>query len=429
MKDAQLKHLIDRNNFMKSRITIFLLALFVTQFFKTALAEENSPDIKTVISEGVGLDPQSAAQNAAENALKNVVGSFIDTNTLLEKRTLIDNGIKSETKNISNDVKEYSQGSIKSFEIIDTKNEGGLFKLTAKIAVRNENFTVYIKQIAKGEVSVDRDNLTKIATKIENQKTFENVSNNVQKKQQQNVNAILRDSVIKPIISGEVQDIFIGNPMAVSDALKNSDIDEETKAILKEEKNQNKIFFKVTFKLKIGFIENLNNILKEISTEQKSIDLDNHLYADLKKCSDAFCLETVDKKNPRIANLTLITPKENDAFYGIRCSSDCFSDNETIRITLRDTENAVFMIRNIRQEKVVRNNPKFIIPTSENVSLIMKTKSFFKSPPWLLIRKSDDVSTSYIQKIFNEDSFYILLDLDADRLKKMDKIEVTIEKE
>jgi predicted DNA-binding antitoxin AbrB/MazE fold protein len=79
----------------------------------------------------------------------------MDTNTLLEKRILINDGIKSEIKNISNNVKEYSQGSVKSFEIIETVQEAGLFKLTAKVAVRNENFSAYIKKIAQGETKVD----------------------------------------------------------------------------------------------------------------------------------------------------------------------------------------------------------------------------------------------------------------------------------
>lgn len=45
-------------------------------------------EIRTVVAEGVGTDPQSAAQDAAQNALTNVVGSFIDANKQLEKRSL-----------------------------------------------------------------------------------------------------------------------------------------------------------------------------------------------------------------------------------------------------------------------------------------------------------------------------------------------------
>jgi len=77
-------------------------------------------EIKTVIAEGVGSDPQSAAQNAAQNALTNVVGSFIDADKQLEKRTEIANGIRTQTTQIKSSIRDYSQGSIQSFEIVNT---------------------------------------------------------------------------------------------------------------------------------------------------------------------------------------------------------------------------------------------------------------------------------------------------------------------
>ena len=51
-----------------------------------------------MMSSGVGKDIESAIQNAAEAALTQVVGSFIDSNKLIEKRKEIKNGIKTQTK-------------------------------------------------------------------------------------------------------------------------------------------------------------------------------------------------------------------------------------------------------------------------------------------------------------------------------------------
>jgi hypothetical protein len=424
----------------------------------------SSPAMQTVIVEGVGTTPQDAAQNAAQNALTNVVGTFIDANTMLQKRTLINDGIKSETKNISKDIKDYSQGSIKSFEILETKQESGLFRVNAKVTVRNENFSVYIQQISHGEANVDRNSLIAIAEKIENekhieenQKTFEKVSLEIEKKQQENANAILRDSIIKPLVSGEANDIFVGKPMAVSDAIKSADIDEETKVLLKVDlKNQNQIIFKVTFKLKPAFVENMNKTLKAISIEQKNIDLDDYLNSDVEVCEGTLCLEMIDKKNSRIANFFLIKPKNDYSFYGIHCypymigsmydmsghymgknimgnikNGSCYSDKKIMKIELKDLDNLTLMIRNIEQAKFIANEYKNN-STSTNVSLITKSKSIFSSVPWLLIRKSDDLSIKngdkYIEKIFNEDSVYVLLNLDADMIKKMDKITVTLDK-
>ncbi len=111
-------------------------------------------EIRTVVAEGVGSDPKSAAQDAAQNALTNVVGSFIDANKELEKRSEISNGIRNQTTQIRTDMKEYSQGAIQSFEVVEVKHDGPLFRLTAKVSVRIDDFCAYIKKLAEGETSV-----------------------------------------------------------------------------------------------------------------------------------------------------------------------------------------------------------------------------------------------------------------------------------
>jgi hypothetical protein len=167
---------------------------------KTILAaEEKTSDgliIQTVISEGIGETVQAAAQNAAQNALTNVVGSFVDSTKLLEKRTQIKDGIKSQTKNIKSDIKEYSQGSIRKFEIIETTKENGLFKVTAKASIVIEDFKVYIKKLAESENTVEQGLFAAIET---------------EDKQNKNVLEILRNA-IAPAISGEVMKFEIGKP-------------------------------------------------------------------------------------------------------------------------------------------------------------------------------------------------------------------------
>jgi len=54
-----------------------------------------------VIAHGLGGTIESAAQDAAQNALTEVVGSFIDSDKLVEKHAQISDGIRSEAKNIS----------------------------------------------------------------------------------------------------------------------------------------------------------------------------------------------------------------------------------------------------------------------------------------------------------------------------------------
>lgn len=58
-------------------------------------SQAQSRELRTVVSEGFGRDVADASQHAAKSALTNVVGSFIDVNTMIEKRTEIENALKS----------------------------------------------------------------------------------------------------------------------------------------------------------------------------------------------------------------------------------------------------------------------------------------------------------------------------------------------
>jgi hypothetical protein len=176
-----------------------ILFLYILSIPTQSISQEKTADgliIQTVISDGVGETVQAAAQNAAQNALTNVVGSFVDSTKLLEKRTQIKDGIKSQTKNIKSDIKEYSQGSIRKFEIIETTKENGLFKVTAKASIVIEDFKVYIKKLAESENTVEQGLFAAIET---------------EEKQSKNAIDILRNA-IAPAISGEVMKFEIGKP-------------------------------------------------------------------------------------------------------------------------------------------------------------------------------------------------------------------------
>ena len=155
-------------------------------------------EIKTVISDGLGTDVPSAAQNAAQNALTNVVGSFIDATKLLEKRTEIQEGVRNETSRIDTNIKEYSQGSIQGFEVLEVSSQGGLTKVTAKVSVRLEDFKNYIKKLAEGEVAVAGESLFAQAA--------------TETKQMDNKSALLYENVILPISYGQVFNFTIEPP-------------------------------------------------------------------------------------------------------------------------------------------------------------------------------------------------------------------------
>ncbi|MEI7839726.1 MAG: YARHG domain-containing protein [Methylococcaceae bacterium] len=361
----------------------------------------SAPAIQTVIVEGVGTTPQDAAQNAAQNALTNVVGTFIDANTMLQKRTLITDGIKSETKNISKDIKDYSQGSIKSFEILETKQESGLFRVNAKVTVRNENFSAYIKKIAQGEVTVGNDLYAKMAT---------------ENKQKDNLTAILKDNVILPILSGEVQDIEAEKPIPLSEAIR----EHKFPAWLVEKRiGYDSLIFKVNTGLKKDFLTNLNQTLLNTSSSHKNFDI-SEFFETLGKyratsghVKDGFVLLKEIAKNPNIIEFF-----DFQGLGGLDINSFGFNQVK-LKIILSDNSNSPLHIYSSNNE--AENNLKIYSQRDQ------KPRNLFTDEkPWNLFNLNYRAYSAY--SIIEKTSFYVVLNVDAEIMKQMDKITVTLDK-
>lgn len=193
---------------MRKLSRVYLLFL-LSVLSSVCLAE----DISTVIAEGMGRDVESATQRAAEAALTQVVGSFIDSSKMVEKRKVIRDGIKSQTKNISSKISEYSQGSIQSIEVLDAIDEDGLIRVSAKVSVRIEDFEHYIRESVLAEKKVKKGLLSKI--KIKN-KQSESATDLV-------VEKILKDiisyQVIDPAINGEIEEVIDLDRVEIMDKL------------------------------------------------------------------------------------------------------------------------------------------------------------------------------------------------------------------
>ena len=147
---------------------------------------------------GRGENYNKAAQNAAKNALTEVVGSFLDSQTLVNKKTIIEDGLIERTKEIRVDISEYSQGSIQSLEIISTYEENALSVVIAKVRVRINDFRRYIQKLSSGS--------TEVAASI-----FATVASDMENKDQ--MMKIFLSKLIKPVAEGKVFSIQIGKPM------------------------------------------------------------------------------------------------------------------------------------------------------------------------------------------------------------------------
>lgn len=114
-----------------------------------------SSDRVSVIATGIGDSPQSAARNAIENALMQVVGTFIDSETILKKRTEISGAIREMTSSIDVNILQYSQGSVENFELLQTTNDGGLIRVTAKVLVKNNELNRNVKTAIGGSLNLN----------------------------------------------------------------------------------------------------------------------------------------------------------------------------------------------------------------------------------------------------------------------------------
>ena len=216
-------------------------------------------EVKTVTASGFGTTLESAAQNAAENALTQVVGSFIDAETQIKKQKEIRDGVISKTKIIKKDIKDYSQGSIKYFEILNVQQNGSIFNVSARVDVRIDDFRAYIKQLALKSKEISTTNLfAEMGAKKDNlENKFE-----------------LFKNIITPIYEGEVIDIEIGE-LSSLDALINSKdclihldesyCDPNSSRFYQDLNVENSVFFPFNLKIKRDFYTNSINTLNNIS--------------------------------------------------------------------------------------------------------------------------------------------------------------------
>ena len=198
---------------MKTLISVLLALLCVAT---TAMA---AGDIASVVTEGVGKDVESATQQAAEAALTQVVGSFVDSSKMVERHKQIEDGIRTQTRRVSSKISEYSQGSIQRIDVLGVENRDGLVYVSARVGVRIEDFRHYIEDTVLAEKAIKPGVLAQIRTT---------------EKQQQNVEGLLRDRVIEPLltqkavvprIAGEIEAVTDRGSLAIAKQFLHGDGD------------------------------------------------------------------------------------------------------------------------------------------------------------------------------------------------------------
>jgi len=228
--------------------------------------------IKTVTASGYGTSVDAAAQNAAENALTQVVGSFIDAETQIKKQKEIRDGVLSRTKVIKKDIRDYSQGSIKYFEVLDVQQNDSIYYVNARVDVRVEDFRAYIKELAYETKKINQGLFSSIKT------DEENIENKLD----------LLGKIIDPLINAEVIDINIGTPERLEELSAfgckfykiNNMISNCDRNLAKYSGYRNiyttyfaskgSLVIPITFDIKKDYLDNAINILDNISDKKQS---------------------------------------------------------------------------------------------------------------------------------------------------------------
>ena len=312
---------------IKNQLTIFTLSLVFCHFAWSAERSEI-----TVVVDGLGKTANEAAQNAAENALKQVVGSFVDTETVLLKQTEISGSIRSESKKITTNTKEYSQGSIKSFEILKTAADDGLIRVTAKVSVRVEDFKAYIRKTAFAEVEVDESLFAQIAT---------------DEKQKDNSESIILDSILMPLLSGEVTTFKIGKPVAADTARNSKDellsfamkvfdgkhnrsrdpsVDNEGLQLLSYLKNEINFVVPVEITVNSDFIKNATARLEAITKKKRN--------GEILKFGRLSCPDSYDYSGEYGVPIPTIAIKRSSQSNVV----ECFSIDQLAKMCRRDSQ-------------------------------------------------------------------------------------------
>jgi hypothetical protein len=413
-----------------------------------------SLEIKTVISDGLGTDVPSAAQNAAQNALTQVVGSFMDATKVLEKRVEIQEGVRTQSSKIDTNIKEYSQGSIQGFEVLGVSEQSGLTKVTAKVSVRLEDFKNYIKKLAEGEVAVAGESLfAKAATET---------------KQTKNKASLLFENVIAPIVNGEVTifELSQPRPLNLAKGYPNVNAQAGLSKMVAQYGKENIFAIEITASLNPEFLANMKSSLESIA--QKKIyrssveglatngsamrDASKVLYGD----------EMVVFNKASIANDVVLIVNNGKAeidlksnhgggFRDAKISSDIylFSDIKeklrlisrwvnflydgqgwpvhNLQISLLDSNDAVLQEETILNIDTLDSKQKraIAIGTDYTEGVLTFTKPAFKDLPWLMLSGNKGNGIPVILA-FEKRSFDIILAIKPEALAKTKIIRINL---
>lgn len=220
---------------------------FACIFFTPSLAAQCNDNCVKVVADGVGSTFDSALTRSAENALMQVVGTFVDAEKSVQKRTQIRGVVKDQSKQIDKRFSSYTQGSIRSLEVLESTDHGGLFRVSSLVGVEMSEFKAAIRSKALSEELAVPTGL------------FAQVSN--KNSQVKNLAEILFDGLLKKVFELGYVDIAVNEIALVEDPQRIG----LYQGKLRPEKGDTLIKVSVTASLNDSFRQTLRSTLGQIS--------------------------------------------------------------------------------------------------------------------------------------------------------------------
>lgn len=153
-----------------------------------------------VVVEGIGSSPETATKNAIEQALMQAVGRLIDTETIIKKKTEIENELRSVSKTIDQSMLEYSQGVIDAYQQVSIRQESGIYRVTALVQVRSKVLAPLLDGVVYGSADIDGSLFS----------TFQ-----VENEQQADRLTMVIDKIFKPMLDWTAYELTVEQPMLV----------------------------------------------------------------------------------------------------------------------------------------------------------------------------------------------------------------------
>lgn len=399
------------------------LALMLTTWLPHAHAQG---EVEVVLASGVGSTVEGASRNAAENALTQVVGTFIDTEKQIAKRTEIRAGVQSLTKSIDTRMSEFSQGSIASFRSLEVIEDGGLVRVEAEVGVRISEFKAYVKKLASDEVAIGSNVFAQVAAAERNATSAQD---------------ILLQKILMPALSGEVSELRTGEPLVYAQ------LDPEFQQALgirPDMLSPTTIVIPVQISLQEGFLDNAREAFTNIAADRE------RLVTNTGSCYSRLPQGVYEKRGMLVGLHSFSAPSDLFLFTDVLLEQEQNDDEWNFNLRKRESWRLFFFGTGFG-DFVVRNHEKFpqlrvqlkgadsqvllemLNPAQRELFVVRDPRIHYGSDgsedylAHLNIGSAYDLGCFSVQNgvaLFPEKRLYLVMNLQASQLEKVKSVEV-----